>query len=779
MALITGLKQFWPFYDDAQPAGYSSIGTPPDSITGVTFVSDPTAVSASQFSPAANGQIIYPADALSLSISGQAAITISIWVKPFLDQATIIITDGNVGTAYPSLEWYLSANVVYFGLYGSDSAGALQQHISSAPLPNNVWSNLIYVWDGANISFYLNGSLSGAPVAAATTPWASSQTMSVGRYVPPSPPAEFDGRMSDLAIWSRELTTSEISKIFNGSAGGLAATLGLQSLSTEIATLVHDSVKYSTIDTLESTVVHDSVKHATTDTLIATTVHTSAMVSGTVLNITGTVSSSATWDATPLGLSTGSTSFQWEWQSVPAGSTLTSGSFQLPNSGSTTLLNMSGNTGLWHLDSTSSVATQIGSVGLVDSYGDGWQAGNSLAVSVNGTTVLSGITLAAGAGPEWYDYTALDGDNVIITFTAGAWASECSYILNSGSLGAGVDFYTSPLNPGTPYSFTSNGFSSGSIISTLDSSGQGNTGTVYGTTLTTNTRVGDYAFNFNGSSDYVELVNPNTLGIDGSESRTIGFWASASAWVDSTIMFSMGTNSTDQDFTFVQKSPNNLALSFWAGGSDLLVTPSSATGWNHYFVVYDSSNTTSYIYQNNELLGSSVRAQNTSNANKIKIGEGTGGWLAAPHFSGSINEFAIWDRVLDDVDRENILFLQSGSCASGSFSGSLGLGDEFTFMPEVSGTYEVKLNITDGTYSDSGSVYAYISSAGPGPTPVITGSTPTEKLVETNAIGYVFNTYRILSVQRARESDQVPFKLGTKGKISIRDRTNQEFTGST
>ena len=642
------------------------------------------------------------------------------------------------------------------------------------------WNHFAAVFDGSSIELFVNGSTIGT-----TTPtWSGTKGVKMigGNNFGEGFATKFD----DVAIWSRALNSAEISDIYTfGNAGTPLSTLleETQQIATEIATLVHDSVKHSTIDTLESTIVHDSVKHATTDTLIATTVHTSAMVSGTVLNITGTVSSSATWDATPLGLSTGSTSFQWEWQSVPAGSTLTSGSFQLPNSGSTTLLNMSGNTGLWHLDSTSSVATQIGSVGLVDSFGDGWQAGNSLAVSVNGTTVLSGITLAAGAGPEWYDYTALDGDNVIITFTPGAWASECSYILNSGSLGAGVDFYTSPLNPGTPYSFTSNGFSSGSIISTLDSSGQGNTGTVYGTTLTTNTRVGDYAFNFNGSSDYVELVNPNTLGIDGSESRTIGFWASASAWVDSTVMFSMGTNSTDQDFTFVQKSPNNLALSFWAGGSDLLVTPSSSTGWNHYFVVYDSSNTTSYIYQNNELLGSSVRAQNTSNANKIKIGEGTGGWLAAPHYSGSINEFAIWDRVLDDVDRENILFLQSGSCASGSFSGSLGLGDEFTFMPEVSGTYEVKLNITDGTYSDSGSVYAYIT-AGASPTgslPIISGSNPTIKLVTANGnAGYVLNTYSnsLLSVQRSRTVEQVPFRIGTKGKQSLRIRTNQEFTGS-
>jgi hypothetical protein len=52
--------------------------------------------------------------------------------------------------------------------------------------------------------------------------------------------------------------------------------------------------------------------------------------------------------------------------------------------------------------------------------------------------------------------------------------------------------------------------------------------------------------------------------------------------------------------------------------------------------------------------------------------------------------------------------------------------------------------------------------------------------VESKNLGYVFNTYRIqnLSVQRSRTSEQVPFKLGTKGKQSLRLRTNTEFTGS-
>ena len=74
------------------------------------------------------------------------------------------------------------------------------------------------------------------------------------------------------------------------------------------------------------------------------------------------------------------------------------------------------------------------------------------------------------------------------------------------------------------------------------------------------------------------------------------------------------------------------------------------------------------------------------------------------------------------------------------------------------------------------------SGAPPSPgTPVISASSPTVKLVSAiGDAGYVINTYsnNLLSVQRARTVDQVPFRLGTKGKQSLRDRTNTEFTGS-
>jgi hypothetical protein len=150
-------------------------------------------------------------------------------------------------------------------------------------------------------------------------------------------------------------------------------------------------------------------------------------------------------------------------------------------------------------------------------------------------------------------------------------------------------------------------------------------------------------------------------------------------------------------------------------------------------------------------------------------------------FAGAIDEFALWGRELSTQEVQDLYFLQSGNIAT-DLVGNEGVDEIFTFVPDVSGTYTVDFDLV-GPSSGSASADAVISAAGPTPPtpgPIITGSSPTVNLVESKNLGYVFNTYRIqnLSVQRSRTSEQVPFKLGTKGKQSLRLRTNTEFTGS-
>tara|TARA_R110000851_G_scaffold328409_1_gene498890 strand:- start:1121 stop:2869 length:1749 start_codon:yes stop_codon:yes gene_type:complete len=547
------------------------------------------------------------------------------------------------------------------------------------------------------------------------------------------------------------------------------------------ASVVHDSSPSTAAGiNLYASVVHNAQPTTATGiNLLASVVHNSVQISGTVANITGTVGLEATWDATPLGISTGSASFQWSWQSVVSGSALANQSLPLPDNNATSPISMTNNEGLWHLDSTSSVATQIGSVGLVDSFGDGWQAGNSLAVSVNGTTVLSGITLAAGAGPEWYDYTALDGDNVIITFTPGAWASECSYILNSGSLGAGVDFYTSPLNPATPYPFTANGFSSGSVISTLDSSGQGNTGTLYGATQAAG-KVGPHSLDFDGTTDqYVSVANDPSITITGSMS--IAAWVNMALTGDGyqRILAKATGASGAGGYALYVHTDGQPRVAF--GGTQTTGAPVgiiTASAWHHLAGTWDGS--TARVYVDGVVVDALTAGSGPgSSTADLHIGADPS-FPGTRDFKGLIDEVAIWSRTLSASEIADVYFLQSGSAASGS-GANVNLDDSFSFVPAVSGTYEINLEVGDlinGTIS--GSIYAYISAAGPGPTPFpcIEPATGDPQLILGR--GLVINNYINLSAGRQRRTNQVPFRLGGKDRLGLRfSDTISTTSGST
>lgn len=594
------------------------------------------------------------------------------------------------------------------------------------------------------------------------------------------------------------------------------------SVTNLFSTVVHEALPDSAVVTnLFSTVVHTARPgDASVKNLFSTVVHTARPGDTSVINlystaihqgpeflvpdITGTVGVTASFDASIQGLGTSSTHYRWSWQSVPSGSSIANAILPLPDSGST--YPMSGNTGLWHFDSQNVSTTRQGSVGLVDSFGDGWHGSNWVSVLVNSIVVIDSATLAAGGGPEWYNYTAEDGDSVEIIYTSlgsGSphWGSECSYILNSGSDGSGVSFYTSPLFPTASYSFTASGFLTSSTITTPETSDYFVApldGLVSGSTLTGSSYVGENAYYFDGVDDAIILPPPSFMNIDGGNSRTIAFWASASTWVNDDVFFSFGQTALRQDFTLLQKNGPNLRLNLW--GDDLEVSVPTITGWNHYFIIYDSDDVTSYVYQNNQLLGSRVQGGPliTYPSNSVVIGDGASPTWAGGYFNGTIDEFAVWNRALNACERDVVYgFLQTASVDAASGS-SLNLLEQFSFVPDVTGTYSIDLEITnnDNCSTITGTVSALIAPPPP-PPPSGTlnlysniseiawiykeapssggGSGPSSLPILPAGNGgpmissdYTINSFKALSAERVRRVEQVPFRLARKDRLGVR-----------
>lgn len=72
------------------------------------------------------------------------------------------------------------------------------------------------------------------------------------------------------------------------------------------------------------------------------------------------------------------------------------------------------------------------SISLYDANGDGW-SNCSINVMVNGSAVLSNITLNSGSGPATFNFNATTNDVISVTFNAGQWVQEPYFTVSNGA----------------------------------------------------------------------------------------------------------------------------------------------------------------------------------------------------------------------------------------------------------------------------------------------------------------------------------------------------------
>jgi len=487
---------------------------------------------------------------------------------------------------------------------------------------------------------------------------------------------------------------------------------------------------------------------------------------------------------------------------------------------------MSDNVILYHLDEVG-ISTQIGSVGLIDSYGDGWHNSNWISVLVNSMVVVNSATLAAGGGPEWYDFTAEDGDSVEIIFSSlgsGSphWGSECSFSLNSGSAGSGVTFYTSslfPVPPATPYSFTANGFLTGTLpnIPIQDSSGQGNNGSseLNYTTASAGPFSGSTAWSGSGANQ----ISIGDLSITGSSGLSFSTWLKPTKnLTDEKFYVFDFTNGSNQDISLRKDiggyggQYQNVIFEIGAGEVESRGMFDQITGsvggvplesdWVHWVATADGAGSMS-LYKDGELInsasGQGVIPDSIRDTNYVGIKSDLD---SAWRYDGELSEFAMWERELSAYEVQKMYQHQySGSSVYNSY-GVDSYSNSASFLPDVDGDYVVQytafgsmatgsatgsvggavatnmlklyLNITEiaWIYQDDGSSGSSGGSSG--------GSLPPLKPLGNGgpmiSSDYTINSFKALSAERVRRVDQVPFRLARKDRLGVRKLI---ITGST
>lgn len=101
------------------------------------------------------------------------------------------------------------------GFYGGCQSTNWKFLDSSWAIPVNTWKNVVSTYDGTWLRVYINGNAAGSMRVSGTT-CSNSQPLAVGAKNQPSKgllEAFWDGRLDDIRIYNRALTTTEISQL--------------------------------------------------------------------------------------------------------------------------------------------------------------------------------------------------------------------------------------------------------------------------------------------------------------------------------------------------------------------------------------------------------------------------------------------------------------------------------------------------------------------------------------------------------------------------------------
>jgi hypothetical protein len=319
---------------------------------------------------------------------------------------------------------------------------------------------------------------------------------------------------------------------------------------------------------------------------------------------------------------------------------------------------------------TNLFAGSYNGVHLSTNYGTSWTSVDSgltnttvsaLAVSPNGTGGMNlfagtnaGVFLSTNNGTSWTsvglaDYTVyslvVSGTDLFAGIESdGAWRrplAEMSLSLNQDL----VAYY--------PFNGNAN-----------DESGNGNNGTVYGATLTTD-RFGNpnSAYEFNGSSDYIEINSADLINFPiGNSARTITAWFEKDSSTSWNAIFYYGNDvwgGIGGSFSFGIWGDSLVVDNYFDNGG--LYCPTSTDCWHFITCVYSGGEEIEFFIDN-AYKGSITLPEtlNTSQTGHIGIGRR---WDADGNFQnpfqGSIDDIRIYNRALSDTEIQ-ALFHEGG-----------------------------------------------------------------------------------------------------------------------
>lgn len=217
MALTDNLVAYWRL-DEASGNAIDQVGS--NTLVDLnTVTSNPGKVGTARQFTRANGEALTIADNAALS-AGASDISIACWI--WLDSKTNLMTiiSKNDGSTTAGSEYIIyydnAADRLKFGLYGG--AVLTLSGSSFGAVPTGQWIFVVgtFSFSTTNMRLYINGTLQPAGTFGSTPNNTTTQFQISGS---PAATNYFDGRVDEVGIWKRELTSLEIATLYNFGAG--------------------------------------------------------------------------------------------------------------------------------------------------------------------------------------------------------------------------------------------------------------------------------------------------------------------------------------------------------------------------------------------------------------------------------------------------------------------------------------------------------------------------------------------------------------------------------
>jgi hypothetical protein len=156
---------------------------------------------------------------LGTSVGKLVQFTISVWLKPDNWNNCGIVFSSNTGGGQGSTHWGLwgrvSGNMEIYVSNGSSYQSAnTSLPWSSSDIPNSSFTNIVITVDGSNIRIFKNSIQIGSDIAQTISQSGTAYDLCVGKN-PADSGYFYDGYISDVLVYSKALTPSEVLQNFN------------------------------------------------------------------------------------------------------------------------------------------------------------------------------------------------------------------------------------------------------------------------------------------------------------------------------------------------------------------------------------------------------------------------------------------------------------------------------------------------------------------------------------------------------------------------------------